>query len=360
MMKESNKSPVKKPNAKDRSGKVQKRKRHCLTDTNKNLRMVLLLLSAHGLDIKENDGSKVYDFVLSQRAAYAAVSTRPIFGGLNNMEVDTDWALHLINFFRGHMLSTVETTLHARVSELALTERPQMWNKKLSNNPGHIGRWWKGTYAYLEQDEVCWIRDKDTWNRIFQDKNVDNADAIQMVQFWVPEANTVEPWNPLFEQHLKSTTNWDSMKNPNAFYPQHRLDSECEPQVDDGDMRQSYRFEGLGYDDEEFFASGWINPIASQRGVPGWNRMSMMKYFKNTDGSLDYGALWAYEGVILPGGNMIVGRWWAADPAKSPEDQYSGPFILWNVDASEPEPGVSLKELRMIERMSLTFCSGPR
>jgi hypothetical protein len=305
--------------------------------------MVLLLLSAHTLDLTENASSNVYDWYQSQRVVYAAVSKRPIFGGLNNMEVDTDWALHLINFFRGHMLPLVgsTSTMYPYFAELAPNERPQMWNGKLSNSPDQIGKWWKGTYAYIEQDEVVWIRNKTTWNRIFQDKNVDEEDSIQMVRFSVPEPNSIEPWNPLFEKHLKSTTKWDYMKNP--LRPQHHSDSHCEPQVDEGDTRRSYRFEGLGYDDEKFYASGWINPIASQRGVPGWSRMSMMKYFKDPDGSLDQNAFWAYEGVVLPGGNMIVGRWWAADPAKSPEDQYSGPFLLWNIDASEPKPSVSLK-----------------
>lgn len=317
--------------------------------------MVLLLLSAYTLDIVENGDSHVYDFPESQRVAYAAVSRRPIFKGLNKMEVDTDWALHLVNFFRGHVLRPVENTLHRRIAELALNERPQMWNKKLSNSPSRLGEWWKGTYAFLEQDEVRWIRNKETWNRIFQDKNVDSVDAIQMVRLWVPDENTAEPWNPIFERHLKSTTNWDHLKKPNALRPQHRLDSEYEPQLDECDKRRSYRFEGLGYDDEEFYASGWINPMPSQRSVPDWNRITMMKYFKHSDGSLDIGALWAYEGVILPGGKMIIGRWWAADPAKGPENQYSGPFILWNVDASEPEPDVSQNKLLMIESKSLTF-----
>ena len=45
----------------------------------------------------------------------------------------------------------------------------------------------------------------------------------------------------------------------------------------------------------------------------------MMKYFENDDGTVALSSLWAYEGVVLPGGKVIVGRWWAAndDPAVS-------------------------------------------
>ncbi len=42
--------------------------------------------------------------------------------------------------------------------------------------------------------------------------------------------------------------------------------------------------------------------------------MTMMKFFYDSMGRPDEEALWAYEGVVLPGGQMMVGRWW------SPED----------------------------------------
>ncbi len=40
---------------------------------------------------------------------------------------------------------------------------------------------------------------------------------------------------------------------------------------------------------------------------------------------------WAYEGVVLPGGMVMLGRWW------SPMDEgdartCTGPFLFWNVE----------------------------
>ena len=58
--------------------------------------------------------------------------------------------------------------------------------------------------------------------------------------------------------------------------------------------------------------------------------MTMMKYFITPNGAFDADALWAYEGVVLPGGQIIVGRWWS--PEEDSSDLYSGPFIFWNVD----------------------------
>lgn len=48
----------------------------------------------------------------------------------------------------------------------------------------------------------------------------------------------------------------------------------------------------------------------------------------------DGGDLWAYEGVVLPGGEVVVGRWW--HPREAGDDgiayEYSGPFMFWCVD----------------------------
>ena len=63
--------------------------------------------------------------------------------------------------------------------------------------------------------------------------------------------------------------------------------------------------------------------------------MTMMKYFINSDGDLDMDALWAYEGVVLPGNQIIVGRWWSPEHHLNLANIYSGPFILWNTDCGE-------------------------
>lgn len=60
-----------------------------------------------------------------------------------------------------------------------------------------------------------------------------------------------------------------------------------------------------------------------------------MQYFFDDDGRLDEEALWAYEGVLMPGGKLILGRWWCPSDGVG-EDMYSGPFILWCTD-KEPE-----------------------
>lgn len=60
--------------------------------------------------------------------------------------------------------------------------------------------------------------------------------------------------------------------------------------------------------------------------------MTMMKYFTDSNGAIDYDALWAYEGIVLPGDQIIVGRWWSPEAPIQLNKIYSGPFILWNTD----------------------------
>ena len=60
-------------------------------------------------------------------------------------------------------------------------------------------------------------------------------------------------------------------------------------------------------------ASGFISALPPQEGIPGWQRFTMMKYFEDSTGNFDESALWAYEGIIIPGGQMILGRWWSPD-----------------------------------------------
>ena len=38
-----------------------------------------------------------------------------------------------------------------------------------------------------------------------------------------------------------------------------------------------------------------------------------MKFFEDSTGNFDESALWAYEGIVIPGGQMILGRWWSPD-----------------------------------------------
>lgn len=73
------------------------------------------------------------------------------------------------------------------------------------------------------------------------------------------------------------------------------------------------QFMGSGTDlDDDFNAIGWLNALPDQCGIPGWQRITFMKHFAEDLDYADSENLWAYEGVVLPGGRIMVGRWWFA------------------------------------------------
>lgn len=73
-------------------------------------------------------------------------------------------------------------------------------------------------------------------------------------------------------------------------------------------------FTGFGEDlGDGFYATGWLNPLPDQCDIPGWQRITFMKHFElDPKDNTDEDNLWAYEGVVLPGGKFILGRWWYA------------------------------------------------
>lgn len=83
--------------------------------------------------------------------------------------------------------------------------------------------------------------------------------------------------------------------------------------------------------------------------VPGWHRITFMKYSTAyPDPSLHpIEDCWAYEGVVLPGGKVMFGRWWQPEDEEesvsaTPEERWnqrlcSGPFVFWAVGGEDDE-----------------------
>ncbi|KAM0702830.1 hypothetical protein Q7P35_010262 [Cladosporium inversicolor] len=293
-----------------------------------------ILLGSHvWLDVPESG------FHGAQMAAYADNVTAPIFIGSQGLDIDMSWLLKNVQFWRHHFVSG-EEALAPAFAALEDNERPQWWSEKLSQGPTReIGNHWKGCYAFVERREIRDIRlgrsGQGSCKVILDHINCEDNphEAFQNINLAISDPADVDEWRPDFEHILNSLRTPQSTTRTRA---QHR-DS---PSSALRDFRsQALRFEGDGIDDQEgFFIDGWLNPLPRQHGVPGWQRLTMMKYFIEEDeygeGVIDTDALWAYEGVMLPGGKMVVGRWWCPIDGTG-QHMYSGPFILWNVESSK-------------------------
>jgi hypothetical protein len=83
---------------------------------------------------------------------------------------------------------------------------------------------------------------------------------------------------------------------------------------------------------------GRIHAMTPQQGIHGFQRLTMMKFYtkrdENGEEEYDPSQVWAFEGCVLPGGRIVVGRWWDSLSNPNVFTTQSGPFLWWNVDRS--------------------------
>ncbi|KAL8983361.1 MAG: hypothetical protein Q9205_002385 [Flavoplaca limonia] len=106
--------------------------------------------------------------------------------------------------------------------------------------------------------------------------------------------------------------------------------------------------------------AGVVRSLPPQCGIPGWRQFTMVSYETPTSGSKKKGYLDAkdadlhvflhYEGIMLPGESIIIGRYFMGDEYRDDDDPEQflqrGTFIYWLVqddatdDEDEDEDGV--------------------
>lgn len=95
-------------------------------------------------------------------------------------------------------------------------------------------------------------------------------------------------------------------------------------------------FFGLGRSDVDYHLHGRMHGLPPQEGIPGFQRVSMLKYLPCIHGTYGTGltSFWAYEGCVLPGNQIMLGRWWCPTGTVERGHTYCGPFIFWRVSGS--------------------------
>ena len=241
-----------------------------------------------------------------QRAVYAATNAAPLYTGPERTTVNLAWALQCLEFFRHHMTNQESLALLDALEELPPDQRPSAWREPLRTGAYKLDRHWKGTYAYLSMHEMHKLRIQGAGaatESFFTDLNVDEGKIQSLELDFVDEGEL--PWSAFFEDHLQSLCG--------APPPTRPLKTQGRSQTQDMNAPQNLQFLGKGKNcDDKFQALGWVNGLPAQEGIPGWQRITLMKYFGGNGVEWDDDNLWAYEGVVLPGSRMILGRWWFA------------------------------------------------
>jgi hypothetical protein len=104
------------------------------------------------------------------------------------------------------------------------------------------------------------------------------------------------------------------------------LDSWNPTQSSDSDPRSFIAFNGNGYDPyhKRFQFHGRLYPLDSEKTkIPGCQRLVMFQFFGR------YDEFWCWEACILPGGSIMIGRYYGGRPWAEQDGRDCGPLIMW-------------------------------
>lgn len=120
----------------------------------------------------------------SQVMVYSHFKDHPIFLGTGNLQVNMKWVMHCFSFFHRHMMFEEALTLWSEMQDLPICQSPSAWQEPLKDGPYKLPRYWKGTYSYLDLDELRRIRAlAEEGGGNFIDMNIDTGTAIQVSIF---------------------------------------------------------------------------------------------------------------------------------------------------------------------------------
>jgi len=159
----------------------------------------------------------------------------------------------------------------------------------------------------MDRSELRSLRKGRDQGEPILDSFTENEDTgpFQKLDIECPAAGII--WPSLFERYLPSKVQHRQRKTRSQGCTTTQA-------MDDNASALDLPFQCQGRDgDNGFCSSGWLNALPPQQGIPGWQRFVMMRYHLDEFGQADLGDLWAYEGIVLPGDQIILGRWFHPD-----------------------------------------------
>ncbi|KAL2067253.1 hypothetical protein VTL71DRAFT_1677 [Oculimacula yallundae] len=288
--------------------------------------VIQLLLTPFSLDPELCNG-KVGHFDISQYQAYATAKVQPAFLGFYKQAVNVRWLLHIVNFFKFHLKSDGEGLLAHVYQHLGDGEFPQFWQGRIKGGTQPLARHWKGAHTYMEDDTLMSLREWDGFNSSVHTDSLDGNESFEDMDFFFEKhPGSSYKWPKNFETLLCSDPFEDPAEQRRAKRARVSMDGASTPGVKQfwGSCKGSHR--------GHFF--GRVHALTTQQGFHGFQRLTMMKFYAEQDANghdiYDPARAWCYEGCVLPGGRIIVGRWWTALADPNATTTVSGPFLWWN------------------------------
>ncbi|KAI9847748.1 MAG: hypothetical protein M1838_000793 [Thelocarpon superellum] len=257
---------------------------------------------------------------VSQKAVYESVDVSPLFKGHGEDKVNLAWLLHVCNFYKNHLLQHEEATLYHPYHELANDQVPQAGVGTPQTTLAVPGQHWLGSFgefhppkpveaqaadmyralAFLPLDELEMVRNGPPGNVVVFDHMCQDLDMMRIEPMAAGER----------EVHKAYLDGIVARQTPSPYIK----------------LKGSYIDE-----DSPHPIQGRLYAVPPQQGIPGWQRMMLMKYEPDPSFPQDYihTEVFLYDGVILPGGRIFMGRWTQALPGAEEDRFYGGPFVFW-------------------------------
>ncbi|MCJ1286237.1 hypothetical protein MMC26_005582 [Xylographa opegraphella] len=307
------------------------------------LQLYRLVLTHLALD---EHASVPHCFEYSQKAVYGHPLDYPLFtDGPLKSKLNLDNLLHIVNFFKYHIVNRDEYSLHAPFQALPDEEKPRAWDFPVKTGAQKLGTHWKGCLAYLDNVHQTAPRlrgntpgyfpptdprelrrsrtnlpppprrSSDIYSDVIDVEDTDDGFLSLQLDF----SRRPAPWPASFERHLASKAN--------TYTPLHQ-----EPTAHATAPEIPYhQFQGLAHTPDQHLCAGYVSALPAQdpqhvHPVPGFQRITMIAWFAPADEALAPTAVekhlaamhgpdglaraevehWAYEGVVLPGGNIML------------------------------------------------------
>ncbi|KAG0649749.1 hypothetical protein D0Z07_3720 [Hyphodiscus hymeniophilus] len=279
--------------------------------------------------------NEVSHFDMSQREAYADHAKQPVFVGGWKQDINVRWLLHTVNFFKLHLKSPHGAGVLAQhYEDLEHHQTPQPWLGRIQGGTQPIGSHWKSAYTFLKDHKTLMSLRLNDYD---DEPAVDDGETLSDLTIFFDDSKfSSDSWPKAFETLLQT----DPYANSSPLRARRTRTSNTV-------TNQKYElkaFYGTSRGTKGAHFYGRIHGLPPQQDIIGFQRISMIKFYPLNE-EYDPFQIWAYEGCVLPGGRVIVGRWWdlTADPSH-PVDIFGGPFIWWNVDSSTAAPPISSEE----------------
>ncbi|KAA8577057.1 hypothetical protein EYC84_007068 [Monilinia fructicola] len=242
---------------------------------------------------------------------------------------------HVANFFKFHLKAGKGEGLLAHAyADLPQAQCPQPWLGQLKPGTQQLGTHWKGAYFYVNAQQLTKMRiaGDDTDSGPYSDE-LDGGEFFQKFnkQHW-PES-----WERVLQNDPFSNTAPEPVNHHGPRrHTRSKKNMKEAKEIPNPGLKYFYGSSKDSSSTAHFY--GAVHAIPPQSGIPGFQRVNAG----------------ATKVCVLPGGRVILGRWFDARP-DSVVNVMSGPFVFWNVDESEAEVPIDGKEALEFYELMMSY-----